>query len=68
MAYDCVVVFVETPVFYRRVQQLMADDDYAELQLVLAARPTAGKVIKGSGGMRKLRWAGSGRGSVEGCG
>jgi len=40
----------------------MHDDDYAELQLVLAARPDAGKVIKGSAGMRKLRWAGSGRG------
>ncbi len=66
MAYIYQVVFVETPVFYRRIQQLMDDDDYAELQLVLAARPDAGKVIKGSGGMRKLRWAGSGRGKRGG--
>ena len=44
----------------------MDDDDYAELQLVLAARPDTGKVIKGSGGMRKLRWAGSGRGKRGG--
>lgn len=66
MAYIGEVVFVETPIFYRRVQQLMDDDDYAELQLVLAARPDAGKVIKGSGGMRKLRWAGSGRGKRGG--
>jgi mRNA-degrading endonuclease RelE of RelBE toxin-antitoxin system len=33
---------------------------------VLAARPDTGKVIKGSGGMRKLRWAGSGRGKRGG--
>ena len=37
MAYLRQVVFVETPIFYRQVQQLMDDDDYAELQLVLAA-------------------------------
>jgi hypothetical protein len=66
MAYIGEVVFVETPIFYRRVQQLMEDDDYAELQLVLAAHPDAGKIIKGSGGMRKLRWAGSGRGKRGG--
>jgi len=50
MAYIGEVVFVETPIFYRRVQQLMDDDDYAELQLVLAARPDAGKIIKGPAG------------------
>jgi hypothetical protein len=46
MAYPRQVVFVETPIFYRRVQQLMDDDDYAELQLVLAARPDAGKLSR----------------------
>lgn len=66
MAYVAEVVFVETPIFYRRVQQLMDDDDYAEMQLFLAGRPDAGAVIKGSGGMRKLRWAGSGRGKRGG--
>jgi len=60
------VVFVETPVFYRRVQQYMDDDEYGELQMFLAARPDAGRIIKGSGGMRKLRWAGSGRGKRGG--
>jgi hypothetical protein len=60
------VVFVETPIFYRRVQQLMDDDEYAEMQVFLAARPDAGAVIRGSGGMRKLRWAGSGRGKRGG--
>ena len=44
----------------------MDDDEYSELQLYLAARPDAGKVIKGTGGFRKLRWAGSGRGKRGG--
>jgi mRNA-degrading endonuclease RelE of RelBE toxin-antitoxin system len=56
------VVFVETAVFTRRVPEHLIDDDYAALQSYLAERPGAGKVIKGSGGIRKLRWAGSGRG------
>ena len=44
----------------------MNDEEYAELQTFLAGRPDAGNVIKGSGGMRKLRWAGSGRGKRGG--
>ena len=34
--------------------------------MFLAERPDAGKIIKGSGGIRKLRWAGSGRGKRGG--
>ena len=44
----------------------MTDDEYAEMQALLALRPDAGRVIKGSGGIRKLRWAGSGRGKRGG--
>ena len=46
----------------------MHDDDYAELQLVLAARPDAGKVIKGSGGWGSCVGRAAGVESVEGCG
>ena len=66
MAYFAAVVFVETPNFCRRVQQCMDDDEYAEMQLYLAAHPDAGSLIKASGGLRKLRWAGSGRGKRGG--
>lgn len=34
--------------------------------MALAARPDAGKLIPHSGGLRKLRWAGSGRGKRGG--
>lgn len=44
----------------------MADDEYAKLQVTLGQRPDWGSVIAGSGGIRKLRWAGSGRGKRGG--
>jgi mRNA-degrading endonuclease RelE of RelBE toxin-antitoxin system len=44
----------------------MDDGDYGQMQAFLTQRPEAGKLIKGTGGMRKLRWAGSGRGKRGG--
>jgi len=60
------VIFVETPTFTKRILDLMEDDEYRELQAHLAQRPGIGSVIPGSGGLRKLRWAGSGRGKRGG--
>jgi len=36
------------------------------MQAALARRPDLGKIIPGSGGIRKMRWAGSGRGKRGG--
>jgi hypothetical protein len=66
LTYNQTVVFIETPIFTKRIQQHMDDAEYLELQKYLAARPDAGDIIKGSGGMRKMRWAGSGRGKRGG--
>ena len=66
MAYCGAVVLVETPIFNRHIQEYMDDDEYGEMQAFLTLHPDAGKVIKGSGGMRKLRWGGSGRGKRGG--
>jgi hypothetical protein len=60
------VEFVETPTFTRLIRKLMEDSEYARLQLALVLRPDWGKVIPGSGGLRKLRWVGSGRGKRGG--
>jgi hypothetical protein len=49
------MVFVETPIFNRRVQQYLDDEAYGDMQAYLVLRPDAGKLIRGSGGMRKLR-------------
>lgn len=66
MAYSPAVVFVETPVFTRRVQDHLNDEAYGQLQAFLAEHPAAGKIIRNSGGIRKLRWPGSGRGKRGG--
>lgn len=61
------MVFIETSVFTSDVQALMPDDDYRLLQQALAARPDAGELIPGTGGLRKLRWRLPGRGKRSGA-
>ena len=49
--------FIETSVFTTRIQELLSDEEYRELQHVLASNPRAGDVIPGGRGLRKLRWS-----------
>jgi hypothetical protein len=58
--------FFETPIFTKLIQKLVNDEEYHLLQLQLSVRPESGDIIKGSGGIRKLRWARSGRGKRGG--
>ena len=58
--------FIETKLFTRLVQRYLSDQEYAELQKALMVNPEAGKVIPGSGGVRKLRWRAQGRGKRGG--
>ena len=58
--------FEELPAFTRELLKLLSDEEYAELQFVLAARPGMGPVIPQSGGLRKLRWAAKGHGKRGG--
>lgn len=60
------MLVIETPVFTKRVGEILDDEQYRLLQRLLVETPEAGKVIPGSGGLRKLRWAGSGRGKRGG--
>lgn len=60
------MVIKETSVFTRRVDSLLDTESYRFLQLRLAAEPDAGDTIPGSGGLRKIRWQGSGRGKRGG--
>ncbi len=50
------MVIVETRMFTRLVTELLDDDEYKELQEALVNRPDLGDLIKGSGGLRKVRW------------
>jgi hypothetical protein len=58
--------FLETAIFTKQITNLITDDEYQLLQLFLTENPEAGAVISGSGGLRKLRWSGSGRGKRGG--
>jgi hypothetical protein len=60
------VIFIETTVFTRQVLSLLADEEYREFQRFLTGQPDAGALIKGSGGLRKVRWAMEGRGKRGG--
>ncbi len=42
----------------------MSDDEYREVQAALMENPEAGAVIRGSGGVRRLRRAAPGRGII----
>ena len=57
---------IETSVFTRKIRELMSDEEYGQLQFALVQRPDIGDIIPHSGGIRKVRWAGSGRGKRGG--
>jgi len=64
-----VFVFIETKLFSRLADDYLSEDEHRALQQSLIANPEAGELIRGSGGLRKLRWRGSGRGKRGGgCG
>ncbi|MGK0684462.1 type II toxin-antitoxin system RelE/ParE family toxin [Serratia marcescens] len=60
------MIFIETPIFTEDVLKLLSDEEYREFQLYLAENPTAGDVIKETGGLRKVRWASGGKGKRGG--
>jgi len=44
----------------------LTDDEYRGLQSFLFEYPDTGKIVRGSGGVRKLRWAVAGKGKSGG--
>ncbi len=60
------MLFIEAPIFTKHIYDYLNDEEYSALQQTIALRPDAGKIIPGSGGLRKLRWAGSGHGKRGG--
>jgi len=58
--------YIESPLFSKLVNSYLEDEEYAAFQWDLALHPEKGDVIPGSGGLRKVRWAGKGRGKRGG--
>jgi len=61
-----VLTFIESPLFSDHVHDYLDDDEYAEFQFHVAANPEAGKLVRGSGGVRKIRWSRRGSGKSGG--
>ena len=58
--------FIESGLFSRMVYDYLSEDDYTAFQQFLLEQPEAGDVVKGSGGVRKVRWARAGAGKSGG--
>ena len=61
------VTVVETPECLARIDRLMTEEEREQLIAYLAANPTEGDLIPGTGGVRKLRWGLAGRGKRGGA-
>ena len=58
--------FIEASAFTKYVYKYLSEDEYLGLQSFLLQYPEAGKVVPQSGGVRKVRWAMSGKGKSGG--
>jgi hypothetical protein len=58
------MIFLETPIFTKAVRLVLSDEEYRMVQTALMLRPEQGAVIPGTGGLRKIRWAGKGHGNA----
>lgn len=58
--------FIETPIFTEDIENELSLEEYRQLQLALLLRPTQGDLIRGSGGLRKIRWRRPGMGKRGG--
>ena len=58
--------FIESDVFERFRALYLDDDEYADLQQFMMQNPEAGAIVRGTGGVRKLRWRREGAGKRGG--
>ena len=60
------MVFIETSKFTDLLPSYLSDDEYRGFQTYLLQRPDAGDIVRGTGGVRKVRWAAAGKGKSGG--
>jgi hypothetical protein len=61
-----VLTVVESPIFQRIWPKYWDEEERAEFAAFIALNPESGSVIRGSGGVRKVRWAREGTGKSGG--
>jgi len=62
-----VYTVIETPVYAGKVERTLTDDEREAFAAFIAQKPMAGSVVRGSGGVRKVRWARKGKGKSGGA-
>jgi len=60
------ITVVELPEFVKRSERLLKEDERKNIINYLATHPATGVVMKGTGGIRKLRWRKEGSGKSGG--
>lgn len=60
------MIFIETSKFTKLLAEYLSDDEYRMLQWHLKEKPDSGDMVRGSGGVRKVRWAPEGKGKSGG--
>lgn len=58
---------IETPTFQRQSEKIWSQDERHEFIDWIASNPTAGDVVPGADGARKVRWAVRGKGKRGGA-
>ena len=66
MPYTSAMIFIETSKFTKLLSDYLSDDEYRMLQWHLQEKPDSGDIVRGSGGVRKVRWAPEGKGKSGG--
>ncbi|MCB2082322.1 MAG: type II toxin-antitoxin system RelE/ParE family toxin [Hyphomicrobiales bacterium] len=62
-----IIAITELPPFTKKVAKILSQEEQEALRTYLIQHPGKGDIIPGTGGIRKLRWAASGRGKRGGA-
>lgn len=58
--------YIETTHYTRIIADYLSDDEQGKFQAYLIENPDDGDIIKGTGGIRKIRWSAKGKGKSGG--
>ncbi len=67
MPYSTTMKIYRTSIYVRSVKKLFSDEQLDEIDAIITTNPEIGLVIPGTGGLRKMRVAASGRGKRGGA-
>ena len=61
-----VYTVIETPVYSKKAKQILSEEERDAFAVYISKNPKVGVVVRGSGGVRKVRWALEGGGKSGG--